>query len=384
MSAVEKGSDFERELMAQFKREGYEVSHNIRLTGKSGVVHQIDLIATYDAPLHKSTILIEAKDHLTPIGKDAVIKLASIREDLSMGHAILITTSGFTPSALKTAAMYENLELWDGQKTANIIMDFKQYAPREEYGETPEFPMAVSTKFNEFEIRAMVMKEWMGNRKFTENISDIKILWLPHYDVDLSAKITVVEKTGWFSKEAVARTVEAKVTFDANTGVLLFVDKDGLSYKYATLADLDGDQRSLLRVVGKDEFEKRSMTLRGVGPNKVGQKINDMAGKGAIVQTRMRPATYKATSEYPYDPRVCGSIGAKWYPRKIDVGAVIAQKIDPGEIIELVSTYWNNASVNSMETIYYPYYIVTIKNEEGTERTISVDGVTKTRCEELE
>ena len=248
----------------------------------------------------------------------------------------------------------------------------------------PRFPMVVPLKFNEREAREMITKQWMGNRKFSESIVSIGLLWLPHYDINLSAKIDLVEKTGWFSKEKVSRTVEAKVTFDANTGVLIRVDKDGLSYKYAMLAQLDSEQRRLLRVVGADSFEKRDIRMGDASPNKVGQRINDMASKYTITQVRARPATYKALVEYPSDPRTCGSISGKYYITRTDLESTAERKIDPGEIIKLASTYWDNVSVNTVECIYYPYYVAELKNEEGTKRTISIDGVTRTRCNELE
>ena len=121
MSTVEKGTSLEADIAELFRRSGYAVEHNARIKGRSGAAHQIDVLASYDAPFHKSTVLIEAKNHRSNIDKDTVMKLAAIRDDLSAGHAILATTSGFTPGALKTASVHGNLDLWDGQKTAALL-----------------------------------------------------------------------------------------------------------------------------------------------------------------------------------------------------------------------------------------------------------------------
>ena len=73
MSALEKGTGFELKLAELFKNNGYLVTHNVKLTGKSGATHQIDILAQFKAPLHTSTVIIEAKSYSANIDKDIIM-----------------------------------------------------------------------------------------------------------------------------------------------------------------------------------------------------------------------------------------------------------------------------------------------------------------------
>ena len=94
----EKGLGLELKIAELFKKNGYDVTHNIRMKGKSGTEHQIDVFAQYKAPLHTTTVIIEAKSYESNIDKEIIMKLVQIQQDLSIDRAIVVTTSDFTPS----------------------------------------------------------------------------------------------------------------------------------------------------------------------------------------------------------------------------------------------------------------------------------------------
>ena len=96
MSSVDKGTKFELVVADILRANGYSVKHNVNMTGRSEAVHQIDVLAEYQCPLHSDTIIVEAKDHDSNISNDIVMKLANIQQDLAVGNAILATTSDFT------------------------------------------------------------------------------------------------------------------------------------------------------------------------------------------------------------------------------------------------------------------------------------------------
>ncbi len=57
----------EQEVTRIFNQHGYHAQHKKRLKGKSGVEHEIDVVAEYQAPLHSSKLLIECKAHRDPM-----------------------------------------------------------------------------------------------------------------------------------------------------------------------------------------------------------------------------------------------------------------------------------------------------------------------------
>lgn len=393
MSTVEKGTGLEVELSALFEQNGYAVRHNARMEGRSGAVHQIDVYATYGAPLHKTSVLIEAKNYQSNIDKDTVMKLASIRDDLSAGHAVLATTSGFTPGALKTAAMYGNIDLWDGCKTASLLSGIRAEPEGGSGGRAASaLPLAVQARVGKDEARskfeAIVAKRsrggFMGRGKVAEKVVAVDTVWHPYYDVDLDAEVRVAEKTGWRSKEEAVHEVQARVTFDAVTGAIAAVGAGGMSYDHAALAALDGAQRSLLQAVGAEKFEKRGVSVPGVGPAKAGQMINDMAAKGVLAQTDARPATYKAVHPYPKDPSSLGSVGGTHSMSRTDVGERGESSLDPGHVAEAAGTYWRGVHVKSIECIYYPYHVATVERDGGARRALWLDAVTGSRCPHFE
>jgi len=102
----------------------YDVKHNVKLVGRSGIEHQIDVYAEYKAPLHISKIIIECKSYDKPIDKDIVMKLIYEVQDLGVNRGILVTTSYYTPDAISAAEKY-NIDLWDSTRLNKLLKGIK-------------------------------------------------------------------------------------------------------------------------------------------------------------------------------------------------------------------------------------------------------------------
>lgn len=76
------------------------VVHDLRLTGASGVAHQIDAVIGAG----RKRVLIEAKDYATRVGLGVVRDFFGVVEDLRPDGAYVVTTEGFTGPAKKYAA----------------------------------------------------------------------------------------------------------------------------------------------------------------------------------------------------------------------------------------------------------------------------------------
>ena len=121
MSALERYAEFELKIAELFEKKGYHVTRGIKMNGKSGITHQIDVLAEFIAPLHTSTVIIEAKSYKSNIDKDIIMRLIQIQQDLSADRVILATTSKFTLGARTTANQYNNLELWGREKIVSFL-----------------------------------------------------------------------------------------------------------------------------------------------------------------------------------------------------------------------------------------------------------------------
>ncbi len=74
-----------------------------RYTGKSGVVHQIDVLAAHSDGIHEYLTDIECKYWEKYIDKDIVMKVKSIVEDCNFSKGIVVSKNGFSKDAIQYA-----------------------------------------------------------------------------------------------------------------------------------------------------------------------------------------------------------------------------------------------------------------------------------------
>ena len=119
-NAYAKGVDFEKFVAELFKRAGYIVEHNVVLTGRSGVKHQVDLLATYKTPIMDFKVLIECKNWRKPVNKDVVMKVYNEVQDLGLNKGVIVTQSYATPDAVAFAKSV-GIEIIDAVKLRELI-----------------------------------------------------------------------------------------------------------------------------------------------------------------------------------------------------------------------------------------------------------------------
>ncbi|MGD6735383.1 restriction endonuclease [Photobacterium leiognathi subsp. mandapamensis] len=85
--------------------------NSCKVTGKSDVSHQIDVLAEhYNESKTPIKTAIECKYYKSNISKDPIMKLAEIIEDCDIDCGIIVTLTGFTEDAIKFAR-YRNISL---------------------------------------------------------------------------------------------------------------------------------------------------------------------------------------------------------------------------------------------------------------------------------
>ena len=395
MSALEKGTGFELKLTELFKNNGYLVTHNVKLTGKSGATHQIDILAQFKAPLHTSTVIIEAKSYSANIDKDIIMKLIQIQQDISADRAILATTSDFTPGALQTAQQYQNLELWDRTKITSLLGEMQLLNTTDGNSkQTSNSTKMIESKLSLKDIQRVSEEKaksrskggLFGKGKVEESVVTVKKFLYPYYDVNMEAKIREVEKTGWFSKEEIVKTISSRTGVDANTGTIIDIDNNGIYYEFSYLSSLTEEEISLLYYVSKVKaFEKRNLSSMGWTTTKINKVVNSLAGKGLLVMINVRPATYSSKYNYPYDPSIFASL-IESFPvtENITDELKISISLPAGTISTMFQNFWSSCKIKEIDLVYYPYYMVVFERKDGTKRTEIIDGVTGNRQEYLE
>lgn len=393
--ALEKGTGFELKIADLFKQSGYHVTHNIKLQGRSGAEHQIDVLVEYKAPLHTSRIIIEAKSYQNNIDKDIIMKLIQIQQDVSADRAILAATSEFTPGALQTARQYSNLELWDRSRISSLLGEMQLINTSDGVKEAHtnsiktvqgQITQEIVEQYAKDQSEKRSKGGFLGRGKIEEKFVRASKFLYPYYDVDMETQVEQVEKTGWRSKEKIVKNIRSRTSVDANTGAIVFVTDSGLSYDYAYLSKLSSDEIRLLYYVSEvNAFEKRELTVLGWTTTRINKVVNSLAGQGILQLIQARPAIYRRKYHYPSDPSIFVSLMEK-YPTMDS--ATIDEKLDkhipPASIITAFQSYWAACNVLSIDLIYYPYFAAIYERPDGSKRKEIIDGVTGQRQEYLE
>lgn len=74
--------------------KGY--GNDCKVRGKSGILHQIDVLTTHADGNHNYDTAIECKYWKQKVNKDVVMKLAAIMDDAGISKGIIVTRNGFT------------------------------------------------------------------------------------------------------------------------------------------------------------------------------------------------------------------------------------------------------------------------------------------------
>ena len=102
-----------------------------KVTGRSGVTHQIDVLTTHSDGLHSYNTAIECKYWKERVNKDTVMKVASIIEDTSISKGIIVTKNGFTKDGLEYAK-FKNIGLVELREPTN--KDYESTTKEIEFG----------------------------------------------------------------------------------------------------------------------------------------------------------------------------------------------------------------------------------------------------------
>ncbi|ELA8137772.1 restriction endonuclease [Vibrio parahaemolyticus] len=87
--------------------DNIEVKHNVKIRGKSGVEHQIDVYWEYRYASVSHKVLIECKHYSHSVSLIHVRNLHGLLTDIPNSSGILITTTGFQSGAKQYAEFYD-------------------------------------------------------------------------------------------------------------------------------------------------------------------------------------------------------------------------------------------------------------------------------------
>ena len=389
---MDRGTKFELAVADILRAKGYSVEHNVNMTGRSGAVHQIDVLAEYQCPLHRDTVIVETKDHGSNISKDTVMKLASIQQDLSVGNAILATTSDFTIGARKTATQYKNLNLWNGSRVKELLPSDGTQTSEAVVGDTKFIRTAIKrdTVAKGASVSAKKRSSgWLfGRGRAAEALCSVREVSYPYYEVAVKMRVSRKEKTGLLSKESVTRTLQYVVAVDGRTCELVNFKGSIMSYEYAYMRRLSSEEVKVMAACGvAGKIKRQNAVVAGLSPNKVRTIMTGLEAGGLIRRVNNRPVMYKMAVPFPRGPgnitgltERCGDDFTEDDPGYKRVESAV----NSGSIEDELKRYWGECAVISTRLVWYPYYEVAYKRSDGSRSMEILDGRTGERQMHLE
>jgi predicted transcriptional regulator len=353
-----------------FQSKGYYARHNARLTGISGVEHQIDVYAEYRAPLHTSKIIIECKHYDQPVNKDIVMNLINEVRDLGVDRGILVTTSYFTPDAVSTAKHYP-MDLWDGNKLRELLNEIQ--ASREI--EVPANFYLVHPRLSEDRDRAIMEKRLKGFFGRKGVVKQCTTIYYPFYQAEVKGKIRLKKKE---------KIAEGVILVDALfRGICFFDKKKGIECIH--IPKLSREEAETLEVLIEQGWLTTTAiaALLGYSTAKTRRVLQGLVAK-KVVEEETWANRRKEYSPGSYDRNYDISRLLKEIPRTIIPGVkkpesmeglkTLKPKISYGDVEDIVTLLWKGKAEN-IRMIYYPIYACIIIEQKG-ESVKTIDLVT--------
>lgn len=101
------------EQLSYFSGKDIEVQRNVKLKGKSGVLHQIDVYYEFEMNAIIHRVVIECKDHKQKVEKGMIQSFKAVIDDLGNCTGIFASRNGFQSGAVEYAKHYD-IELITG------------------------------------------------------------------------------------------------------------------------------------------------------------------------------------------------------------------------------------------------------------------------------
>jgi hypothetical protein len=349
----DRGLELEKLVANLFKAKGYDAKHNVKMRGRSGVEHQIDVYAEYKAPLHVSKIIVECKSYDKPIDKDIVMKLIHEVGDLGVDRGILVTTSYFTPDAISTAQGY-NAELWDNVKLRELL---NEIPIQEGIVLTNVFHVVPAIPFEEaMKTINSTLKGVFGRKGSIESGS---LVFYPYYEIDIDAKIR--ESKGLIKKKVEERVVSARVLVDAVTGVLCDYDSNAGIIGILSMPPLSDEEAKAFQTLSSGPLNADMLaSLLSCSTAKARKILQGLVAKGVARVVSGRQVFYelKATIPEPSSLRPFPST-MKLKDGEPKDGVKIEASLSLDKAEKTINLLWEGA-IKNYKTIFYPYCVCKI------------------------
>jgi hypothetical protein len=217
-TGVEQGRRLEERIGAFFEANGYRVSRNVVLEGRSGGRHEIDVLAEKSDALTTYKVAVECKAWQTPIEKDVVAKLYHVVDDLGLSKGIVVSLAG-SRSGAQVAARERGIELWGTDELRHHLGEVptaQLASARAAAGRTTAWGRPVRISLEAARTALESSGKGALNLRTVERLVWMSPVWLPAFSV----RISVTQPEARLLKNRL-RSVSVVRVYDALSGTYL-------------------------------------------------------------------------------------------------------------------------------------------------------------------
>ncbi|MBW0436011.1 restriction endonuclease [Leptospira yasudae] len=185
--------------------------NNFKVTGKSNVSHQIDVLTSHSDGIHTYLTDIECKYWNQNIDKDIIMKVDSIVKDCSFNKGVVVSKLGFTPDAIAYAKsvniglviLREPTDADWGSRMKSVTLNLHMFTPIITGLEHKVTEVYVNLNGKNVKTDDYEYLYSDGNRKSIKNIIDdfSKSLPMDSPNVEIIQNIDLPENTFLIDKE---------------------------------------------------------------------------------------------------------------------------------------------------------------------------------------
>lgn len=234
----------EQRVAQYFERNGYSSRINHREQGRSGLVHEIDVLAEKRDAAGVHRVVVECKAWRSPIEKDVIYKLEKVMQEAGLTKGIVVSVGGLRSGA-RIAAEQAHVEIWGPDEIRHHLGDEALAGLPLRAPETATaVPVSIDRSAAEREIRKA--RSGFGGVG-GEDVDAVDLVWIPGIEFHLA--VTRIRPGLIRDKEELVRRW---VLFEALTGRLIGARDEGRSFETVDLdAPVVRQQRSAAQVLSE-------------------------------------------------------------------------------------------------------------------------------------
>ena len=385
-STVAQGTKFELKVTELLEAYGYKVQHNVVVNGKSGAPHQIDVVAEHRGPLHSDFLVVEAKAYSKGhnIVKDVLMKQLNICSDIGYGGIMIFATSHFASGCHTTAKQYKHVTLIDGDSFASLLrnagLDADGMVDKKTHKPVYIKPHITKSKAKKYaKSRAKKRSGGIFKKLPKVFVKSVTLVCYPYYTVKYHHE--KMEKKGMFRKIEIMRKIPHEASVDARIGIVMNVEKHGLSYALKFIKDLKPDEIRLLKHANKKKMITPVETkASGVSKEVAASCMPRLHSLGYVSRLSMSDASWKINQRIPRFVKSLSNVYSK-HMQEIPPGIPVPSTLPFGNAIQAVS--WLGDKVDGVTLTHYPFYDIRYEDSQETVYNEMLDAVTGKEVTEI-